>query len=967
VKLAIDVRVTHGESALFLAVVPTLFDTGSKCYRFHGHDHTGRVDPTETNVAGRSTQALADGAWVEAVGVGAQVEVQPGYNEDWVCAHVLGVSPTNTEMQVRLTSNGAEVWIEKDIDSVRRCGSAASMAWDYEDPMDDEDDDKENNAAAETALEAAAASSLESGGVFSARGLVPGALCDAASFDPNTGVKNWCLAKVVEDPRVLHAFIEGAFASGGSVMGGEGEDGVGRWGSTDSTGSPSEGGGGVVGMEVVGGVGDAGDGDDCHHGGNAAPLLHREFDREFDGIMRREFPRRLTFFAPPVAVGSKVAPPDQYLDQADWGAMGGNAGGGGGGAAEAPDEGRGTPSEFGGREYAVLLVDEDQVLLHFVCGDIDQKAGGEEVIVSGLENRSLQIHGDDENDTDWVAEACGLICAGDVLVCIKDANGNDTRRETEGCGYEEWIEVFKRKCGPGRTDACIPDYPLELTFRVGSSKVNVAGAAGEGGGDGEGDMLGPFKSHSGTNEITGCMFFDDSTDHLHPGPLHSTDDEGKGAQDEGEGEGGVPGVGGASVAAGEGGTSSATGAPDDLPGVPGASTTTACAPAISALWRGKNSPYGYTSELLLEQINWFGDEGGFDLLLSTLDGLCSTCAAGEGGDKWGDGGEGGKGGYAKALGTLQAMVTAVAMISPHLHRQLLYRLVLHMSRCVLRFLGAVETTQELRGLSRSTLDALLGRTTGLGKMGERIFGAPVMAQVAECARLEVRHMHFVGKAGGGREDKTWIDTKVWFHRRVPLRFITDISLSRHFRAICLPLSRIAFLVTCIQVARKWLQAPVLGCRLNAISFICELATRAQQDAASVAAAVKAGGLGLDPGLLSPLLLRTSSSNVQEVERKMSAVSSFNMDSAASATVVMAWPALDDVAAIVKAWDLVPGIFDPPTGHRALVERAEPVLSCLGRRDGLADTELLGTFFALRIQRVHKRVCTMILMCSLCLP
>ena len=159
----------------------------------------------------------------------------------------------------------------------------------------------------------------------------------------------------------------------------------------------------------------------------------------------------------------------------------------------------------------------------------------------------------------------------------------------------------------------------------------------------------------------------------------------------------------------------------------------------------------------------------------------------------------------------------------------------------------------------------------------------------------------------------------------------------------------------VQVARKWLQAPVLGCRLNAISFICELATRAQQDAASVAAAVKAGGQGLDPGLLSPLLLRTSSSNVQEVEGQTSAVSSFSMDAAASTTVVMAWPALDDVAAIVKAWDLVPGIFDPPTGHRALVERAEPVLSCLGRRDGLADTELLGTFFVLRIQRVHTRM------------
>ena len=150
----------------------------------------------------------------------------------------------------------------------------------------------------------------------------------------------------------------------------------------------------------------------------------------------------------------------------------------------------------------------------------------------------------------------------------------------------------------------------------------------------------------------------------------------------------------------------------------------------------------------MEQIDWFGGEGGFDLLLSTLDGLCSASTAGEGGDKWGEGG------YAKALGTLQAMVTAVAMISPHLHRPLLYRLVLHMSRCVLRFLGAVETTQELRGLSQSTLDALLGRTTGLGKMGERIFGAPVMAQVAECARLEVRHMHIVGKAGGGREDET---------------------------------------------------------------------------------------------------------------------------------------------------------------------------------------------------------------------
>ena len=113
-------------------------------------------------------ETMADEAWVESVGVGAQVEVQPGYDEDWVCAHVLAVSPTNTEMQVRLTSNGAEIWIEKDIDSVRRCGSAASMAAnsarcgptlhaeaiykaqglvnlealrDYEDDEDDEDDE----------------------------------------------------------------------------------------------------------------------------------------------------------------------------------------------------------------------------------------------------------------------------------------------------------------------------------------------------------------------------------------------------------------------------------------------------------------------------------------------------------------------------------------------------------------------------------------------------------------------------------------------------------------------------------------------------------------------------------------------------------------------------------------------------------------------------------------------------------
>ena len=66
----------------------------------------------------------ADEAWVEAVGVGAQVEVQPGYDEDWVCAHVLAVSPTNTEMQVRLTSSGAEIWIEKDTGSVRRSAQA---------------------------------------------------------------------------------------------------------------------------------------------------------------------------------------------------------------------------------------------------------------------------------------------------------------------------------------------------------------------------------------------------------------------------------------------------------------------------------------------------------------------------------------------------------------------------------------------------------------------------------------------------------------------------------------------------------------------------------------------------------------------------------------------------------------------------------------------------------------------------
>jgi hypothetical protein len=112
--------------------------------------HTVEETKEGAGGGGRSTQALADEAWVEAVGVGAQVEVQPGYNEDWVCAHVLGVSSTNTEMQVRLTSNGAEVWIEKDSDSVRRCGSAASMAWDSEDPMDDEGEKTSSSASPTT-------------------------------------------------------------------------------------------------------------------------------------------------------------------------------------------------------------------------------------------------------------------------------------------------------------------------------------------------------------------------------------------------------------------------------------------------------------------------------------------------------------------------------------------------------------------------------------------------------------------------------------------------------------------------------------------------------------------------------------------------------------------------------------------------------------------------------------------------